>query len=292
MRGPRRSTVVTTVLLTLVSAALGVSVATAIFVWAGWYDVGAIVQHWQAVFSVIDTAVQRSVRREARGIVAPPFTAPLVRRGALIYAQHCLQCHGAPGIAPDDIGLAMQPQPGSLVHMMRRWKPAEVYWIVSNGIKMSGMPAWRYRLGDDDLWAVTALIARLPQLSPADYAALAAAAAGAPAVPLPPAQDGSGTDYRQTPVSAERGQVAMSQYACQSCHAIPGIVGGQVGVGPALGDYAQHRYIAGHLPNTQENLIRWLRSPQQVKPHTAMPDLNVNERDAADIAAYLLSPPK
>jgi hypothetical protein len=37
--------------------------------------------------------------------------------------------------------------------------------------------------------------------------------------------------------------------------------------------------------------VRWLRSPQQIKPHSAMPDLGVTEQDAIDMAAYLLMPP-
>jgi cytochrome c1 len=46
--------------------------------------------------------------------------------------------------------------------------------------------------------------------------------------------------------------------------------------------------LAGRLPNGPENLERWLRGPQAVKPGSAMPDLGVTERDARDIAAYLL----
>jgi mono/diheme cytochrome c family protein len=191
-------------------------------------------------------------------------------------------------VAPAGIGLSMQPQPGPLVHMMQRWRPAEVYWIVRHGIKMSGMPAWQYRLSDDDLWAVTALVARLPSLSPRDYTALQAAAAQAPAVALKRPDDG-GLPYRPTPVSAERGRAAIPQYACQSCHSIPGIVGGRTAVGPALDHYAARKYVAGYLLNTPDKLARWLRSPQHVKPHSAMPDTGVTEQDAADIAAYLYS---
>jgi mono/diheme cytochrome c family protein len=278
-----------TAALTLVSAALAATLLAAVVIAAGWYDVGAIVQHWQPLFSMMQTVMRRSVQHNATSIAVPGFTEALVRRGALVYRQQCLQCHGAPGIAPAPIGLAMQPLPGPLVDMVRRWRPAEVYWIVSNGIKMSGMPAWRYRLSDDDMWAVTALIERLPQLSVQDYATLDSSADGA----APVAAIRSGPEwmppYRPSAVSATRGRTAIPQYACQSCHVIHGVSGGQVSVGPRLNDYAQRRYIAGYLPNTPDNLARWLRSPQQVKPHSAMPDLGVTERDAADIAVYLLN---
>jgi cytochrome c1 len=50
---------------------------------------------------------------------------------------------------------------------------------------------------------------------------------------------------------------------------------------------ATRAVIAGVLPNTPENLVRWLRAPQEVSPHNAMPNLGVTARDAADIAAFL-----
>jgi hypothetical protein len=58
-------------------------------------------------------------------------------------------------------------------------------------------------------------------------------------------------------------------------------------VGPPLDRIATRKYIAGMLPNTAENMLRWLRTPQDVNPRTAMPDLGVSERDARDMAAYL-----
>jgi cytochrome c1 len=45
--------------------------------------------------------------------------------------------------------------------------------------------------------------------------------------------------------------------------------------------------IAGRLGNSPDNLQRWIRDPQAVSPGTAMPDLNVGERDARDITAFL-----
>ena len=58
-------------------------------------------------------------------------------------------------------------------------------------------------------------------------------------------------------------------------------------VGPPLAGLAARRLIAGRLPNTPENMVRWLRQPRAVDPLTAMPDLEVTEADARDIAAYL-----
>jgi hypothetical protein len=70
---------------------------------------------------------------------------------------------------------------------------------------------------------------------------------------------------------------------------IPGVTGAQVYVGRPLKGLAGRKFIADRLPNTQENLMRWIRNPREVDPQTAMPVLGVSEADARDISAYLLS---
>jgi cytochrome c2 len=84
-----------------------------------------------------------------------------------------------------------------------------------------------------------------------------------------------------------RGGQMIAWYGCSSCHTIPGIREANALVGPPLNSIARRDYLAGVLPNSPDNLVRWIRRPQQVHPGSAMPDLNVTERDARDIAAYL-----
>jgi cytochrome c2 len=88
---------------------------------------------------------------------------------------------------------------------------------------------------------------------------------------------------------ARRGKIALTQYACNACHMIPGVTGSEVYVGRPLEGLAGRKFIAGHLPNTQENLMKWIRNPRAVDPETAMPVLGVSETDARDISAYLLT---
>lgn len=80
----------------------------------------------------------------------------------------------------------------------------------------------------------------------------------------------------------------IEQLGCGSCHVIPGIRQAVGTVGPPLTDFGRRGFIAGQLPNNASNLIRWIMDPQEVEPGTAMPDLNVSETQARDIAAYLL----
>ncbi len=88
---------------------------------------------------------------------------------------------------------------------------------------------------------------------------------------------------------AGRGRARIAEYGCVSCHAIPGVRGPGARVGPPLRHLASRAYLAGVLPNTPANLVRWLRDPPAIAPRTAMPDMGLSEADARDIAAYLLT---
>jgi cytochrome c len=84
-----------------------------------------------------------------------------------------------------------------------------------------------------------------------------------------------------------RGRTLIAQYGCGTCHDVPGVQGANGLVGPPLGGIAERTYLAGQLPNGPDNMMRWIRDPQGVEKGTAMPNLNVSEPDARDIAAYL-----
>lgn len=84
-----------------------------------------------------------------------------------------------------------------------------------------------------------------------------------------------------------RGQGALLAYGCESCHTIPGISGTRATVGPPLTAFARRRYVAGKLANTPDNLIKWIMEPQSIQPGSVMPNLNVTEQAARDIASYL-----
>lgn len=85
----------------------------------------------------------------------------------------------------------------------------------------------------------------------------------------------------------ERGRLAIRAYGCATCHTVPGVPGADALVGPPLTGFAGRAYVAGVLPNSPDNLVRWIQHPRQVDSLTAMPDMGVGARDARDIAAYL-----
>jgi mono/diheme cytochrome c family protein len=240
------------------------------------YDVSATDPHLRPTNWLIEVTVRRAVARRAQAIRVPPLGAPAqVGRGLALFRAHCVACHGAPGVAPQPIALGLMPLPAPLAQTGREWPPAEIFWVVKEGLKMTGMPAWAFRLTDEEIWAVVALLRELPRLSPSEYRAMAAAEAAQ----AEPAAVGAG--------NPGRGRTALHQYACVACHEIPGVTGPKARVGPPLAGIASRKILGGVVPNTPENMVRWLRAPQSVDPPTAMPDLGVTERDARDIAAYL-----
>ncbi|MGH8728920.1 MAG: c-type cytochrome [Burkholderiales bacterium] len=255
----------------------------AAFVYFGVYNVAATDNHTAPVYWLLDIAMRRSVKQRAEGIEVPALDdQALIERGFRLYRGECEQCHGGPGVAPEAIALGMTPLPANLVHTAREWQPAELFWVVKHGIKMAGMPAWEFRLPEKDLWAIVAFVRQLPTMAPLEYKAAAMKLKEVPAeaVSSPPGpliESGK----------PERGKAAIQQYACATCHKIPGIVGANAPVGPTLEGIAARQFIAGVLPNTHENMVRWLMAPLEVDPRSAMPDLRVTARDANDIAAYL-----
>ena len=145
------------------------------FIYSGLYDISATDQHLRPTYYAIQTTMRHSVARRASGITVPPLGAPEQReRGLALYRAHCVQCHGAPGVAPDAFALGLTPLPTPLARSGKDRAPAELFWVIKNGIKMTGMPAWEFRMPDEDIWAITAFLKELPLLSPAAYKARAA----------------------------------------------------------------------------------------------------------------------
>jgi cytochrome c len=83
-----------------------------------------------------------------------------------------------------------------------------------------------------------------------------------------------------------RGRALVTRVGCPSCHVIPDAAP-QGMVGPPLTSIGRRSYNAGRFPNDEIWMILWLEDPQALKPGTAMPNLDIGERDARDIAAYL-----
>lgn len=88
---------------------------------------------------------------------------------------------------------------------------------------------------------------------------------------------------------AAQGRVLAAAHGCGACHVIPGVAGAVSWAGPPLAQWARRGWLAGRFPNTGETLVAWLRDPQAMSPGTAMPNLGLEDGEARDIAAFLMT---
>jgi len=101
-----------------------------------------------------------------------PRTVPLEAKegnlagGALVYREHCAVCHGLPGQKETLIAAGMYPHPPRLLEGkgVTDDEPGESYWKVANGIRLTGMPGFRPRLSETQMWQVSLLIANADKL--------------------------------------------------------------------------------------------------------------------------------
>lgn len=260
------------------------------FLYSGLYSVAADKPHSKPFLWGIETFKRHSIARHAGDIAVPELEqADLVRRGFELYRQECEVCHGAPGVGRDQVGWGINPDPPLLYTRGAEWSDAELYWIISHGIRLAGMPAFGPSNDERDIWALVAFTRRLADLSMQDYSRMRDAMDGripAEAVDWLELED-AGFERMAREGNAERGAMLLDAYGCGGCHVIPGIRLATGGAGPPLDRWAERHFIAGLLLNTPANLVRWTMDPQAIEPGTTMPNLGVTEAEARDMAAYL-----
>jgi mono/diheme cytochrome c family protein len=156
-------------LAALATAALAALAAVA-YVKSGIYNAGASNPHTKFTEWITHETMIHSVRSHARSIAAPAgFGAAEVRRGFCQYETHCVACHGASAVARQQWVSGMEPAPPYLLDETRRFRPRELFWIAKNGIKMTGMPAWRNSMSDGELWDVVAFLEAMPRMDAQTY---------------------------------------------------------------------------------------------------------------------------
>ncbi len=143
------------------------------FIYSGVYNVAATDQHWGLTHQVLEIARIRSIKAHAAGIAVPAILdeQTAIVMGVEHFAAHCAMCHGAPGVPKGDIAKGMYPQPPDLTDTAKRYAPAELFWIIKNGIKMTGMPSWSQH-SDDEVWGTVAFLKKLPGMSVEQYGKL------------------------------------------------------------------------------------------------------------------------
>lgn len=140
--------------------AVAVGAAGLIFAWSGLYSVAASRGHFFFVEWLLDFGMHKSVETHAFWIAAPADLDDAGRRqlGAVHYDLWCASCHGSPADRGSAVTVRMLPPPPPLDDTARKWKPRELFWIVKNGIKYTGMPAWPAPDRADEVWSVVAFL--------------------------------------------------------------------------------------------------------------------------------------
>jgi len=158
---------------TLIVLILLIVVLALVVVYSGAYNIGMTNHDNPTMNRLLDTAMTKSVQKHAKDITAPVLTNPdMIRLGFRHYDQMCVECHGAPGIHPEELAQGLWPDAPDLAKTAGDWKPAELYWIIKNGIKFTAMPAWGPTHQDRELWAMTAFVQKLPTLTATEYQAM------------------------------------------------------------------------------------------------------------------------
>ena len=203
----------------VVGVGIVATLAVLAFLWtaSGLYNVAASKPHWAVTEGIIAFGLRRSVATHSMDVTVPPLDTPeQIRLGAAQFETSCASCHGSPDASPSAVTRKMLPPPPGLNGAAARWDAAELGWIIENGLKYTGMPAWPAEGRRDEVWPLVSFLRALP-MTPANYRALAGA----------------------KELQADRASPAF----CATCHASSGLVPplepqSEAYLVRALGDYA------------------------------------------------------
>jgi Cytochrome C oxidase, cbb3-type, subunit III len=172
--------------------AIIVGIGAAVFFFGGFYSVAGTAEDPPIVTWALTQVRTASINRYANDQPPASINDPAsVQAGAKAYAVHgCTNCHGAPGVTWAKFSEGLHPDPPDLKEVVDHRSPAQLFWVVRNGVNMTGMPSFALAgAKDDEIWSIVAFLKKLPGVSDADYRAWTASVPASPAAPAaPPAQ--------------------------------------------------------------------------------------------------------
>jgi len=155
------------------AGAIALSIAVGVVglaVYSGVFNIAADDPHSRAIYWLTSTVRARSIAARASNITIPSDLSDprRIAAGAAEYDEMCSGCHLAPGLEKTEISQGLYPSAPELSRG-NDLTPAEQFWVLKHGIKMTGMPAWGPTHDDDLLWDIVAFVQKLPTLSPEQY---------------------------------------------------------------------------------------------------------------------------
>jgi mono/diheme cytochrome c family protein len=124
---------------------------------------------------LVRAARRWAVPRAARNAVNPvAFSTEVWEESRAHFADHCASCHANDGSGRTEMGQNLYPRaPDMRLPATQNLADGELYWIIENGVRLTGMPAWGPGGGDDaDTWKLVHFIRRLKDLTPGDVKAM------------------------------------------------------------------------------------------------------------------------
>jgi mono/diheme cytochrome c family protein len=134
-----------------------------LFIFSGLYNVSARKHDPAFVDWILGTVSEHSIERYSKSekILKMPATNDMTLSiGNTFYADNCTLCHGGPGVQRSNIGKGLNPVPPDL-EKSSDVPLKEIYWIINNGIKMTGMPSFGITTKDSTVWACAYFVTRM-----------------------------------------------------------------------------------------------------------------------------------
>src|SRR5262245_32714516 len=177
------------ILAVIGALAIVIGISAAVFFFGGFYNVAGTVEDPAIVRWALVHIRTASIDRHAQD--RPPTSihaSASVQADAKSFSAHvCANCHGAPGVNWAKYSEGLHPDPPDLKDVVGDRSPSQLFWVIKNGINMTGMPSFALAgAKDDEIWSIVAFLKKLPGVSEADYKAWTAPLVAAPTPAVPP----------------------------------------------------------------------------------------------------------
>jgi mono/diheme cytochrome c family protein len=152
--------------------AIIVAVAAAVFFFGGFFNVAATNPEPAPVSWALIKVRTASIDRNATQQPPAGYDTPdKVQAGAKAYfTRGCTNCHGGPGVEWQKFSEGLRPDPPDLKDVVPNREPRHLFWVVKNGINMTGMPSFGATgMEDPEIWSVVAFLKKLPEVKEDDF---------------------------------------------------------------------------------------------------------------------------
>jgi mono/diheme cytochrome c family protein len=222
--------------------------------------------------SSVETALANAAKDLVIPMEAEKLKNPLggdpqtVSQGRQIYEQSCAICHGSDGHGQTTLGQGMYPPVMDLTSPhAQHWNDSEMFWVIQNGVRLTGMASWKATINPEDTWKLIIFIRRLPSLNG----------------PVAKNSDETSTAPKKTPEQlVVYGRTLYRQEGCFTCHQLDGE---GTKVGPDL-------TVEGTRGRSADWLVGHFKNPSAYVAGSIMPSFkNLTDEQLSALTAFLES---